>query len=70
MPIFLYFYMWDAYHSMAFAKWCHVCTWDPNRRTPGCREAEYVNLLAAPLGRPPSSSILYVGHCHSMADEC
>ena len=20
-----------------FAKWCHVCSWGPNRRTPGCR---------------------------------
>ena len=29
------FYMWDAYHSMAFAEWCHVCTWNPNRRTLG-----------------------------------
>ena len=37
---------------MAFAKWCHVGTWDPNRQTPGHREAECANLSAAPLGRP------------------
>ena len=30
-------YLWDAYHSMAFTKWCHVRTWDLNRRTPGRR---------------------------------
>ena len=46
-------YTWDAYHSMAFAKWCHVCTWDSNRQTPRCREAERVNLTAVPSGRPP-----------------
>ena len=22
-------YTWDTYHSMAFAKQCHVGTWDP-----------------------------------------
>ena len=43
--------MWDASHSMAFAKRCRVHTWDPNRRTPGCREAERVNFTAAPPGR-------------------
>ena len=44
--------MWDAYHSMAFAKQCHVHTRDPNRRTLGCPEAERVNSTAAPPGRP------------------
>ena len=44
-------YIWDACHSMA-AKWCHVRTRDPNRRTPGRQEAERENLTAAPLGRP------------------
>ena len=45
-------YMWDAYHSMAFAKRCQVCTQDPNRRTPGHQEVEHAHLTAAPLGRP------------------
>ena len=45
-------YMWDAYHSMAFAKQCHVCTLDPNRQTPGHREVECENLTALPPGRP------------------
>ena len=49
--------MWDAYHSMAFAKQCHVRTRDLNRRTPGCREAERVNLTTAPLGRPLTDPI-------------
>ena len=44
--------MWDAYHSMAFAKQCHVCAQDPNQRTPGRREAEHANLTAVPPGRP------------------
>ena len=44
--------MWDAYHSMAFAKRCHVCTRDPNRRTPACRAAEHAHLTAAPPGQP------------------
>ena len=44
--------MWDAYHSMAFAKQCHVCTRDPNQRPLGCREVEHANLTAAPPGRP------------------
>ena len=29
------FYTWDAYHSMAFDKWCHVRTEDLNWWTPG-----------------------------------
>ena len=33
------------------AKRCHARTWDPNRLTPGCREAEHTNLTAAPLGQ-------------------
>ena len=45
-------YAWDTYHSMAFAKWCHIRTWDPNQRTPGCQEGEHVNLTAAPPGWP------------------
>ena len=44
--------MWEAYHSMAFAKQCHVCTRDPNPRTPGRQEAERANLTAAPPGQP------------------
>ena len=47
--------MWDAHHSMAFAKRCHVRTWDLNGRTPGRREAECAHLTAVPLGRPPKS---------------
>ena len=27
--------IWDAYHSMAFAKRCHVHTRDLNQQTPG-----------------------------------
>ena len=42
--------MQDAYHSMAFAKQCHVRTRDLNRRAPGHQEAEHVNLTAAPPG--------------------
>ncbi|MEE3528753.1 hypothetical protein, partial [Pseudomonas aeruginosa] len=45
-------YTWDAYHSIAFAKKCHVCTWDPKWQTPGSREAEHANLTAAPPGQP------------------
>ena len=37
---------------MAFAKLCHVHTWDPNWRTLGRREAERVYLTAAPPGWP------------------
>ena len=43
---------------MAFAKRCHVHTRDPNRRTPGCREAEHVNLTDAPPGRPQHSTLV------------
>ena len=50
--------MWGAYHSMAFAKRCHVCTRDLNRRTPGHKEAERVHLTAAPPGWPPKSEVL------------
>ena len=39
--------MWDAYHSMV-CQAVPCCTRDPNRRTPGCREAERANLTAAP----------------------
>ena len=46
-------YTWDTYHSMAFAKGCHVGTQDPNRRTPGHQEVECANLTAAPPGPPP-----------------
>src|SRR3712207_9324866 len=42
----------SAYHSMAFAKRCHVCTQDLNRRTPGHKEAKRVHLTIVPLGRP------------------
>ena len=45
-------YTWDAYHSMAFAKRCHVHTWDPNWQTLGHQEVERVNLTTAPLGWP------------------
>ena len=45
-------YMRDAYHSMAFAEGCHVCTRDPNRWTPSHQEAESANLTAVPPGRP------------------
>ena len=48
----LLLYTWDACHSMAFAKWCHVRTRNPNRQTPGCQEAVHVHLTAAPPGRP------------------
>ena len=34
------------------AKQCHVRTRDPGQRTPGRREAEHVDLTAAPPGRP------------------
>ena len=51
MPIFLYFICGTP--STAWrAKQCHVRTQDPNRQTPGRREAECVNLTAAPPGRP------------------
>ena len=36
---------------MAFAKWCHVCTRDPNWGTLGRQEAERTNLTTAPPGR-------------------
>ena len=45
-------YTWDAYHSMAFAKQCHVRSRNPNRRTPGRGEVERAHLTAAPPGRP------------------
>ena len=37
---------------MAFAKQCHVHTWDLNQQTPGHQEAERANLTAAPVGQP------------------
>uniref|UniRef100_A0A9L0J3K1 Coenzyme Q5, methyltransferase n=1 Tax=Equus asinus TaxID=9793 RepID=A0A9L0J3K1_EQUAS len=43
-----------AWHT----KWCHVCTWDPNRRTPGHREAERANLTAVSPGRPQTFTFL------------
>ena len=49
-------YMWDAYHSMVFAKWCHVHTRDPNQWTPDRREAECVLLTAVPPGWSPRFS--------------
>ena len=51
-------YMWDAYHSMAFAKRCHVHTWDPNWQTLGHREVERANLTTAPPGLPLEYKIL------------
>ena len=54
-------YTWDAYHSMAFAKWCHVCTWDPNQWTPGRWEAKRANLTAVPPGQPRVRSISISG---------
>ena len=53
-------YMWDAYHSMPFAKQCHVRTQDPNQRTPGCREVEGAHLTAGPPGRPLILHILKI----------
>ena len=47
-------YTCNAYHSMAFAKWCHVHTRDPNQWTPGRQETERANLTAVPLGQPLS----------------
>ena len=48
---------WDAYHSMAFAKWCHVRTRDPNLWTPGSGRCE-LNRYATRLARWQTS-------CHS-----
>ena len=45
-------YTWDAHHSMAFAKQCHVRTRDLNWWTPGLREVEHAHLTAAPPGWP------------------
>ena len=45
-------YALNTYHSMAFAKWCHVPSRDLNWRTAGCQEAECVHLTAVPPGRP------------------
>ena len=36
MPVFLYF-LCGTPTTAWLAKWCHVRTWDPNLRTPGCR---------------------------------
>ena len=52
-------YMWDASHSMVFAKWCHVHTRDPTWQTPGHQEAEHANLTAAPPGRPPPKILVW-----------
>ena len=45
-------YMWDAYHSMASAKWCHVHTRDQNQWALRHRELEHVHLTAGPPGQP------------------
>ena len=58
-------YTWDAYHIMAFAKRCHIRTWDPNWRTPGRQEAERVNLTAAPPGRPPFLFSRFLGFTYT-----
>ena len=51
-------YMWDAYHSMAFAKWCHVHTWHPNWRTPG-RRSRTCALNRCATGLAPWRSFLW-----------
>ena len=51
MPIFLYF-ICGTPTTAWLAKRCHIRTQDLNRRTLGRREAERVNLTAAPLGWP------------------
>ena len=48
---------------MAFAKWCHVCSWDLNWRTPGRQEAERASLTAASLGQPQSCSFDVTSEC-------
>ena len=55
VPIFLHFIRGTPTTAW-LAKWCHVCTRDPNWRTPGHREAECANLTAAPA---PEFSNLY-----------
>ena len=44
--------MWLVYHSMAFAKRCHVCTRDPGRGTLGHQGSEGANLTDVPPGWP------------------
>uniref|UniRef100_A0A5F5PXU5 Nicotinamide riboside kinase 1 n=1 Tax=Equus caballus TaxID=9796 RepID=A0A5F5PXU5_HORSE len=44
MPIFLYFICGIPVTAW-LAKQCHVCTRDPNRRTPACQEAELLEAL-------------------------
>ena len=57
MPILLYFIRaWDAYHSMAFAKQCHVHTRDLNQPTPGRREAERATFNRCVTGWPLQAS--------------
>ena len=46
--------MWDAYHSMAFAKQCQVQIQDLNQRTLGRWKAECANLTTVPPGWPLS----------------
>ena len=48
-------HIWDTYHSMAFAKGCHVHTPDLNQRALGRREAEHGNLTTAPLVQPSNA---------------
>ena len=43
--------MWDAHHSMAFPKQCHIRTRIPTGE-PRAAEAERANLTTAPLGQP------------------
>src|SRR3712207_4915916 len=60
MPILLYF-ICGMPTTAWLAKWCHVRIQDPNRRSPDHREADRVNLTAAPLGCPGKKQFIALG---------
>ena len=69
MPIFLYFiHGTPTTATTAFAKRCHVRTWDPNRQTLSHREAKCVNLTTGPLGRPHPLSVGYLADSYFTDD--
>ena len=53
-------YTWDAYHSMPFAKQCHVCIWDLNQQTPGPPRSRTCKLNHCATGLAPQISLLNI----------
>ena len=54
VPVFLYF-ICGTPTTAWLDKWCHVCTWDLNQQTLGCRSGT-CDLTAVPLGWPRAYS--------------